>query len=358
VVVRRKAKPLLYTIIISFIGMMLLAFGIVCIYLASPVDRKDDTTIEVEISNGTGVKRIAKILKEKELIKSEFYFSVYVKLYGNKTLKASTYKFTKQMSLKKIVKSLEKGSTYDPDAITLTFKEGERITSYIKQISNNTTFSEDEIKNIINNKEYLASLIEEYWFLTEEILNPAIYYPLEGYLAPDTYFFKKDVEIKTIIKTLLDKMESNLEEYRTLFNNQNIHNILTMASIVELEGTNTENRKEIVGVFNNRLNLKMNLGSDVTTYYALQLPMTKDLTSAQFQTNNPYNTRSTQMMGKMPIGPICNPSKSSIEASISPSNNNYIYFVADKNGKIYFTKTLKEHEQKINEIKEKGDWIW
>lgn len=357
-VVRRKAKPLLYTIIFSLIGMMLLTFGIVCIYLASPVDKNDDTTIEVEISNGTGVKGIAKILKEKDLIKSELYFSIYVKLYGNKTLKASTYKFTKKMSLNKIIKSLEKGSTYDPDAITLTFKEGERITSYIKHISNNTPYSVEEIKNILNDKEYIKSLIEEYWFLTDKILAPSIYYPLEGYLAPDTYFFKKDVEIKFIIKTLLDKMESNLEEYRTLFNNENIHNIITMASIVELEGTNTDNRKDIVGVFNNRLNLKMNLGSDVTTYYALQLPMTKDLTSAQFQTNNPYNTRSNQMMGKMPIGPICNPSKSSLEASISPKNNNYIYFVADKNGKIYFTKTLQEHEQQIKEIKEKGDWIW
>lgn len=357
-VVRRKAKPLLYTIIFSLIGMMLLTFGIVCIYLASPVDKNDDTTIEVEISNGTGVKGIAKILKEKDLIKSELYFSIYVKLYGNKTLKASTYKFTKKMSLNKIIKSLEKGSTYDPDAITLTFKEGERITSYIKHISNNTPYSVEEIKNILNDKEYIKSLIEEYWFLTDKILAPSIYYPLEGYLAPDTYFFKKDVEIKFIIKTLLDKMESNLEEYRTLFNNENIHNIITMASIVELEGTNTANRKMIVGIFNNRLNRGMNLGSDVTTYYGLQAAMTSDLTSEQFASVNAYNTRSTTMIGKMPIGPICNPSESSIEASINPTTNDNLFFVADKHGNIFYTKTVKEHEAKVAEIKAKGDWIF
>ena len=131
-----------------------------------------------------------------------------------------------------------------------------------------------------------------------------------------------------------------------------------MASIVELEGTNTENRKQIVGVFENRLASNMNLGSDVTTYYALQHPMTSDLTAAQFATVNPYNTRSTTMMGKMPIGPICNPSDSSIEASVNSTKNNYYYFVADKYGKIYFTSTNAEHVAKVREIKEKGDWIW
>ena len=73
---------------------------------------------------------------------------------------------------------------------------------------------------------------------------------------------------------------------------------------------------------------------------------------------NGYNTRSTTMIGKMPVGPICNPDVSSIEASINPTDNDYLFFVADKNGKIYYSKTMKEHEAKIAEIKQKGDWIW
>ena len=132
---------------------------------------------------------------------------------------------------------------------------------------------------------------------------------------------------------------------------------MTMASIVELEGTNSENRKMIVGIFENRLNSGMNLGSDVTTYYGLQAAMTSDLTSEQFNTSNPYNTR-VGMIGKMPVGPICNPSLSSIEASINPTKSDYLFFVADKNGNIYYTKTNKEHEKKVQEIKDKGDWIW
>ena len=177
-------------------------------------------------------------------------------------------------------------------------------------------------------------------------------------MFPETYYFEnKDVEIEEIFETMLKQMDKSLENYKSKIQ-EKPHYYLTMASIVELEGTNTENKEMIVGVFENRLANKMNLGSDVTTYYGLQLPMTSDLTTEQFNTVNAYNTRSATMIGKMPAGPICNPGKGSISASINPTKNDYYYFVADKNGKIYFTKTSAEHNRKIAEIKANGDWIW
>jgi len=100
------------------------------------------------------------------------------------------------------------------------------------------------------------------------------------------------------------------------------------------------------------------MGSDVTTYYALQRPMTTDLTSQQFATVNPYNTRSTTMIGKLPVGPICNPSDESIEATIHYTDNDYLFFVADKNGKIYYSRNNAEHEKTIKQIKDAGNWIW
>ena len=176
-------------------------------------------------------------------------------------------------------------------------------------------------------------------------------------MAPDTYYFDKNVSVKDIIKKLLYEMEENLKNYKSVMINDP-HYYMTMASIVQLEGTNTENRKQIVGVFKNRMASGYNLGSDVTTYYALQADMKEDLDSSQFATINPYNTRGANMIGKMPIGPICNPSNSSIEASVYPDENNYLFFVADKHGNIYFTKTNAEHDKKVAEIKAKGDWIF
>lgn len=358
-VVRRRPKPLLFLIIFLMIaGLSLIAMAGICVSLSKPVDEKDDTSIEVVIPSGTTTKKIASILKKNNLIKNELYFSIYVKLNSKQMLKASTYNLSKSMTLDDIVKSLEKGNTYDPEALVLTFKEGERITSYAETIAKKTNYSSEEILQEMKDRTYISTLIKDYWFLTDSILNQNIYYPLEGYLAPDTYFFKKDASIDDIIRRLLDEEEKRLEKYKAKITETNIHEVLTMASIIELEGTNTENRKVIVGIFNNRLSIGMNLGSDVTTYYALQASMKTDLTSEQFSVINPYNTRANNMDGKLPIGPICNPSESSIEASINPDENEYFYFVADKNGNIYYTKTLKEHESKVAEIKQKGDWIW
>ena len=350
-----RIKPIFFIIVLAF---LLIVAGGVWLFLASPVNSNDTKDIEIEVKSGESVTKIGKTLKNNDLIRSELLFKVYVKVYKVNSLKASTYKLNRSMNLGEIVSTLEKGSNYNPNMIKLTFKEGERITKYAKVISDNTNNSYDDVINTIKDKEYLNELIDKYWFLTDEILNENIYYPLEGYLMPETYHFdNKDVTVKEIINRMLDETEKNLEPYKSTMNG-NSHYYMTMASIVELEGTNTENRKVIVGIFKNRLSSGFNMGSDVTTYYGLQVPMTEDLTTEQFASVNAYNTRSTTMIGKMPVGPICNPSKSSIEASVNPTQTDYMFFVADKHGKIYYTKTNAEHEKKIKEIKDNGDWIW
>ncbi len=350
-----KPKPLLI-ILICFI-ILIISFVMIFFYLVSPVDSKDNEDIKVVIEKGTSGSQICDVLKEKNIIKSKLLFKVYLRIYKVNSLKASTYRFKRSMSLKDVIKLLEDGYVSNDDALKLTFKPGERITNYAKVISDNTDSNYDDVIALMKDKEYLSGLINNYWFLTDKILDEDIYYPLEGYLAPDTYFFDRDVDVKTIVKTLLDEMEDNLEKYKTTMINDP-HYYMTMASIVQLEGTNTENRKQIVGVFKNRLSSGYNLGSDVTTYYALQADMKEDLSAQQFATINPYNTRGANMIGKMPIGPICNPSNSSIEASINPDINDYLFFVADKHGNIFFTRTNQEHDKKVAEIKAKGDWIF
>lgn len=343
--------------IFLILGLLLLGtFGFYQ-YEISPTDKKSTATYEVVVKQGMSTSEIANLLKEKNLIKNSFFFKVYMKLNRKQTIKAATYDLKKSMDLDTIVSLLEVGKANDD--ISITFKEGKTIKDYAKVLSTNTNISEEDFLAKMKDKTYLTSLINSYWFLTDTILNDDIYYGLEGYLAPDTYNFKdKDVSIEEVVKTLLDQEETNLEPYKNKVNKANIHDILTLASMAELEGVKEKDRKMIVGVFQNRLSKNMNLGSDVTTYYAFSEDMTKDLTSEMFNTYNPYNTRSSQMAGKLPVGPICNPSKSSIEASINPTSSDYYYFVADKNGNVYYTKTSSEHSAKVKELKDKGDWIW
>ena len=352
---KRKKKPLFFILIIAII---LIVIGGSFLFFTGPVNMFNKKDIEVEIPTGTSSSKIGEILQEKGLIRSKNVFKLYLKLNKVNNIKASTYLLNQSMSLEKIVKELQNGSDYNPNRVILTFKEGVRITDYAKLIEKKTNNSYDDVINTINDEKYLNELISKYWFLTDKILDKDIYYSLEGYLAPETYYFdNKNVTVKEIIDRMLKQEEKVLEKYKDKISGDP-HYYITMASIVELEGTNTDNRKSIVGVFENRLASKMNLGSDVTTYYGLQVAMTSDLTSEQFASVNGYNTRSSTMMGKMPIGPICNPGIEAIDASVNHENSDYYYFVADKHGKVYYSKTLDEHNKKISEIKANGDWIW
>lgn len=356
---KMKKKVTITIIIISAVGLFLIVTSLLYVLLSMPVDKKSKAKVEVTIEQGMTSRQIADLLKKKNIIRNSSFFLVYLKFNKCSSLKAGSYDLSKNMNISEVKEAICDGKVKN-NSIKITFKEGKRLTNYMSLISEKFNINEDEVRNTFSDKEYLKTLINDYWFLTDEILNDSIYYPLEGYLAPDTYEFDKNSTIKDIIIRLLNQTDRILTPYKDKITSsgKSVHYYLTMASIAELEGLNAKDRKMIIGVFNNRLSKNMNLGSDVTTYYGLQKPMTSDLTTQEFGQSNAYNTRASDMVGKLPVGPICNPSKVSIDAAINPTVNDYLFFVADKNGKVYYTMTNKEHEQTIKEIKDAGDWIW
>lgn len=101
----------------------------------------------------------------------------------------------------------------------------------------------------------------------------------------------------------------------------------------------------------------MSLGSDVTTYYGIKVDMSeRDLYQSELDKYNPYNTRGPRMEGKLPVGPIASVGLESIIAALEPEETNYLYFVADKNGKTYFAETLSKHQAIVSDLKSKGLW--
>ena len=348
-------------IIIPIVIVVLMASLIgLCLYFVSPVSKKGKKIIfEVkQFSDKYGMKDLISDLKKDDLIRNESFTYYYVRL--NKfDVEAGTYVLNQNMGLRDIFNKISDSSNVKEDTITITFKEGLNMKGIINSITKNTDITEEEIINKLKDQEYLNSLIKDYWFLTEDILNPSIYYPLEGYLAPDTYEFKKDATIEDIFKKMLDQESEILDVYKASIDKSTltIHQIMTLASIAELEGNSSNNRKNIVGVFLNRLNNGMSLGSDVTTYYAIQVDMSeRDLYQSEIDDINPYNTRSPGAAGMIPVGPICNPSYESIEATVNYNENDYFFFVADKNNNVYFSKTNEEHQQMINKLIEEGLW--
>lgn len=346
-------------LIVVLILIVLLLSGAVTFYNLG-LKAVSSSSSEVEFTVDGGYYDTIPKLKSAGLIRNELCFKLYVKIHKINNIQKGKYILNKNMSVKEIIEVFNKGNNYNPDSITITFKEGKHMRSIASTIEENTNNKAEDVFNLLNDKEYLNEVINTYWFIDDSILNPNIYYSLEGYLYPDTYEFKnKDVTVKEIFKTMLDQMGKKLEPFKSDIESSkyNVHQILTLASIVELEGAKSDDRKGVAGVFYNRLNSGMSLGSDVTTYYAAKVELSeRDLYKAELDSVNPYNTRSSSMAGKLPVGPICNPGIESIEAALKPTKSDYYFFVADKNGKTYFTKTNSEHTKKVSELKQAGLW--
>lgn len=322
----------------------------------------DDTNLkEVNIEAGS-IESIGITLKENNLIKNVTIFKLYTRLTNKTNLKAGIYNLSEDMGVKEIVEILEEGSIINPDEISITFKEGINVRKIATLISDNTSNSYDSVLALMDDDSYIDSLIDKYWFLTDDIKNTYIYYPLEGYLFPNTYrFTNKDVSIEDIFTKMLDETDRQLSKYRDKINSSDfsIHELITLSSIVELEGARASDRKAVAGVFYNRLNSSSypTLGSDATTYYASKIDdWTVSLTYKELDDcTNKYNTRCSSNTG-LPVGPICNPSTQSIEATLDPEENDYYYFVADCQGSVYLSKTSTEHNNIINKLRKENNW--
>lgn len=298
--------------------------------------------VTFEIGLGSGTSKIAEILKENGLIRSELAFKLYVKMNNISNFQAGSYTITKDMGIPEIANSLQSGIVFKDTGYNITFVEGKTFSYIAKTIAENTNNTEQDVYDLLKDEEYIDSLIEEYWFITDEIKNEDIYYALEGYLFPDTYTFEeKDIPVKDIFKTMLDQMKKVLDKYRTDMQKSDytVHELLSIASIVENEAIHAEDRKDVASVLYNRLDAGMSLGCDVTTYYAFRVELgSSDLTINQINTYNPYNTRGPNMAGKIPVGPISSVGLESIEAAIYPSKTDNLFFVADSSRKCIFYK--------------------
>lgn len=349
----KKGIIVLSTLALTFLIVLL---TIVVYFSKLGAVSKKDIAVQFKTEQGDTLLTIAQKLKDEDLIKSKFAYKIYLKTHKKGDLKVGTYELNKNMNVKTILKTLT-SDEYKEEFMTITFKEGLNIRQIAELIEENTNYSKEEVFNLLKDETYINELINKYWFLTNDIKNEKIYYPLEGYLFPNTYQFKKDATVKDIFKTLLDQMDEELSKYKTQIENSNysIHQLMTLASIVELEAGSSHERNGVAAVFYNRIKNNWTLGSDVTTYYAEQKSFKEDLTIDEINSCNAYNTRSTCIVG-LPVGPISNPSTESIEGVMNPTTSDYYYFVADKNGNTYFTKTEYEHNNIIQKLQREGLW--
>lgn len=327
-----RLKPFQQVLLVVFgvLVVLISAFSVWLMANIQPLNPDDDTAITVEIRSGASIEEAAVILKQKKLIKSDLAYIVYSRVTFSK-LAAGTHSVSPSMSTPEIVSSL---SSAGQTTYQLTILPEMNIIE-IKDLLKKYDFTDTEINTALS-KEYNHPLLAD---KPSEI-------DLEGYIFPDTYELDIDNTVEELLTKTFDNLYGKLSTDGSLSlmkaKGFNIHETLTLASIVAKEAPGEEDQKIVAGVFWNRLDIDMVLGSDVTFQYAYKM--------GYCSTNSPscesiWNTR---VHKGLPPGPIANMKYSTIQAVLKPTASNYYFFVAGDDGTIHYSTTADEHQQNIN----------
>ena len=342
-----KQKTLLiFSVILVFIiivaGIVFYSNGI------GAADKNDGELININIPNGTSASQIIEILDENGLIKNKLCAKIKMKIGGYDSLQANNYVFSKNMNLSEILEAINTGDFKYLSKNVITIIEGSTIPEAAESVASKLGFTKDEIIAKWSDKTYLNELIKEYWFLTDEILNSSIMFPLEGYIYPETYFVTEtDPTLESVTKMFLDKTDEELSKRKEAIkkSGNTVHEILSLASVVQNESLFEKDRAKIAGVFINRLNKGMALQSDITVLYALQEKRV-NVTYDDLTVDSKYNT---YRYAGLPVGPVCAVPSYSIDATLNYEKSDYLYFFATKDGEVIYNKTLAAHEKTVQE---------
>lgn len=345
----KKIRNLLITLVI--LAVLVVAGGL--FYINSTLKSVEDHSEKVifEVRNNASIKTVLSDLKDSGLIRDDKLTYYYIRFFKGADFKAGTYELDKNMDFNNIVDYISDSRNAIIDTVKITFTEGEWLKHYATKIETYTNVSYNEIMNYWNDESVLNELILRYPFLSEEILDSNIRYPLEGYLFPDTYEFYRETSPEEITAKILNETLKIYNKYEDLFSKSQLstHEIFTLASIVQYEAAESEDMHDIAGVFYNRLAIDMPLQSSVTICYAMDIDKDTDWRQCEYNPdyNSPYNT---YMYYGLTPGPILNPGESAIAAVLQPSEHDYYYFMADVcgDGEVYYSKTYEEHLNYVN----------
>ena len=328
-----------------------------------PVDASSKQYVTVQIPEGANVQTIGSTLEKSGLIKHGVIFAFYAKYKNYSDLKSGYYNLQKSMSTEDIIHELQKGGTaeaQEPALANLTIPEGytiDQIAQAVGQLQGDfkEPLTADAFLAKVQDENFISQEVAKYPSLLESLptKESGVRYRLEGFLFPATYSIKDSTTIESLIDEMLAAMDKTLAPHYSTIKSKNltVNELLTIASLVEKEGANTDDRKLIAGVFYNRLNLGMPLQSNIAILYAQgklgQKISLADDAGIDTTINSPYNVYTKA--GLMP-GPVDSPSLDAIEASINQTKSDNLYFVANvTDGKVYYAATQEEHDRNVAE---------
>lgn len=348
----KKEKSVVTKIVLSIIAVLVILLVVLGVtaynfYTSSiePLDPASEDEIQVEIPSGSSPTNIARILEENGIIKSASVFNIYTRLNNEGEFKAGYYLMSPSMNVDEVIDSLQAGGTDFPaDSVErITVPEGYTITQIADIVEARTSYSAEEFMALIENEEFQQNLLNQYpELLTGAFEAEDVRYVLEGYLFPATYEFYQEMTIEEVVQAMVAKMNEVMQQYYAQIEEQGqtVHEILTIASLVEREGLSYEDRTQIADVFYNRIEIGMPLQTDISVLYSLDTHKER-VSYDDLAVDSPYNLYQNTGIGP---GPFNSPSEESIKATINPVDTDYLYFLADiETQKVYFAETYQQH---------------
>jgi UPF0755 protein len=311
--------------------------GIFAAWLSREINRRPDgppRKFIFEIERGKGVRWIARLLKQRQVLTREWPFLVEYRLFVSpKGLRAGEYELSLPVGVKDVLHDLLEGKVF---LHPLTIPEGLTAREIARFVPSLGFGREQEFLDAFEDPGEVRSL------------DPKAR-TCEGYLFPETYHFPKGTPARQITRAMLTEFESVFQDAWRRRGREiglSLRETVILASLIEKETSLPVERKLVSTVFHNRLKMGMKLDCDPTIIYALKQKndyegrlLRKDLTL-----DSPYNT---YLYGGLPPGPICNPGKISLEAALYPAETNNLYFVSRNDGSHVFSKTFAEHQANV-----------
>jgi len=295
-----------------------------------PADREEHSHI-VSVAPGESFGMLSARLEKAGVITSDIRFKILARLSGDdKRLRAGEYALSTVMTPMEIIDILASGKVL---LHRLTIPEGYTIDQVAAEVEKAGLASAEEFSRLARD----ASLVSEL-----QLDGPS----LEGYLFPDTYYFPREVSARGIIATMVNAYQSLVtDEWRNRARvlDLSMHDIVTLASIIEKETGDPSERPIIASVFHNRLKKRMRLESDPTVIYGIE-SFDGNITRRHLSSATPYNT---YVIRGLPPGPIANPGRAALEAALYPAQTDYLFFVSKKDGTHYFSKNITEHTEAV-----------
>ena len=318
--------------IVALGAVVLMVLGFVSSHASLPLaNPKLAVESILHIPAGSSSAEIGRLLEEQSIVRSGIMFSRVSQLLGtDQRLQAGDYLLSPGMNLMEIIGNLESGRVATKRVLIHEGMNAEQIAQRLADYG------------LVDKERFLALVADERLIYGDSFPVPKPYPALEGYLFPDTYIFAVGQSEEEIIKKMVARfVEVALPELETKAEaiGYTVHEIVTLASIIEKEAMVERELPIISGVFHNRLNVGMRLQSDPTVQYVMENPRPR-LYLRDLEIDSPFNT---YKYAGLPPGPISSPGKAALLAAAEPADVDYMYFVAKGDGTHVFSRTYAEH---------------